>query len=69
MTLRGEIESDQDETGPQQQAAEEPDRRRPGRHALLDRPPEAAEEDHSEQGAGEERRGKDQGVTHPNPPA
>ena len=65
MTLRNKIESSQNQTGSQQQAAEEPERRRLGRNTLLDRPPEAAEEERTEQGAGKERQGKGQDVTHP----
>ena len=69
MTLRNKIESSQNDTGSQQQAAEEPERRPFGRNTLLDRPPKAGEEKHTEQGTGKERQGKSRDVIHPNPPA
>src|SRR5271157_1289551 len=68
-TLRNKIESSQNQTGSQQQAAEEPERRPLGHNTLLDRPPKAAEEERTEQGAGKERQGKSQEITHPDPPA
>src|SRR5208283_6204900 len=69
VTLRNKIESSQNQTGSQQQAAEEPERRPLGHNTLLDRPPKPAEEERTEQGTAKERQGERQDVTHPDPPA
>jgi len=51
MTTRDNIKSTEDDTSPQQQAAQKPQRRTFGRHALPYRPPKATEEHRPEQNA------------------
>src|SRR5208337_3612127 len=69
MTLRNKIESSQDHTGSQQKAAEEPERRPLGHNTLMHRPPKAAEEERTKQGAAIESEDESQDVTHPDPPS
>src|ERR1017187_1971805 len=68
MTARDKVKSSQGNAHPQQQAAEEPQRRLFGRNALATRPPKAAEENRTEQKARHQRECQSQQFIHRHPP-